>query len=259
MNIGEVHAMEKAKSLFSQLKEKRTVHATYCEDKFKIIEEKSSEIGMVINAAKTQLLCVSDTRFSETESYFIAGDQKIRSQDEMKILGFVFEKRPSVSAHIKYCVSKFNKAIWTLSNRKRAKIDTHTLLKTYEVMLRPLLENCSPIYGPMLTVELSERLERQQKTAMKIIFGFDKHYKDILENNGLQTLASRRDTAVNNFTESLLKSERFNILFPLSEYPEDMVELRNTKKYKEFQARSNRLYNSPLYTMRRIANELLDL
>ena len=60
INIGEVHAMEKAKSLFSQMKEQRTIHATYCEEKFIDIKRRASEIGMVINDQKTQLLCISD-------------------------------------------------------------------------------------------------------------------------------------------------------------------------------------------------------
>ena len=89
MNIGEVHAMEKAKSLFSQMKERRTVHATYCEEKFKKIEEKSNDIGMVINAAKTQLLCVSASNSADIKTYSKCVSTKICSSNSLKILCFI--------------------------------------------------------------------------------------------------------------------------------------------------------------------------
>ena len=56
LNIGEVHAMERLKkSLFSQIKEQRTIHATHCEERFNTINEDAKNIGMRINAEKTQL------------------------------------------------------------------------------------------------------------------------------------------------------------------------------------------------------------
>ena len=50
----------------------------------------------------------------------------------------------------------------------------------------------------------------------------------------------------------MANSERFGSWFPRND---NVRELRRTKTYKEEYARTERLYNSPLYAMRRILNE----
>ena len=69
---------------------------------------------------------------------------------------------------------------------------------------------------------------------------------------GFLTLKERREAAFASFTNKLVSSSRFQHLFPLKEA--GPMELRNTKKYTETFARSNRLYNSPVYSMRRYLN-----
>ena len=56
LNIGKIHPLESAKIHLTQEKEKKTIHAKHCEERFMNIKMKSEEIGMRINAQKTQLL-----------------------------------------------------------------------------------------------------------------------------------------------------------------------------------------------------------
>ena len=95
-------------------------------------------------------------------------------------------------------------------------------------MLRPLLEYCSPIYHHMLTETMNESLERQQKRALKIIFGFEISYRMLLEKSGLPTLKQRRETACGVFAKKLLESERFSDLFPRNLALNNPMNLRNT-------------------------------
>ena len=74
LNIGEVHALEKAKLHITTSKEKKTIRATHCEKRFSQITSKAEEVGMVINGQKTQLLCVSDNRNSDVSSYINVGE-----------------------------------------------------------------------------------------------------------------------------------------------------------------------------------------
>ena len=122
-------------------------------------------------------------------------------------------------------------------------------------MLRPLLEYCAVVFSSMLIADLSEKLERQQKIALKIIYGFDNSYEQLLDLAGIKTLAFRREESTDNFARKLAESERFKALFPLNEYPDSMAQLRHTNKYKEFRAKTDRLYNSPLYSMRLRLNQ----
>ena len=255
LNIGEVHALETAQRHITQAQERMYVHARFCEETFKRISENAEDIKMKINSSKTQLLCISDPRKSDIISHIVTDGVKVSSVDTMKILGFVFGKSPNVTEHVKYIIGKFNRAIWSLTHLKRAGILEPVLLQIFKVMLRPHLEYCSPVFNPMLSKEQSNWLERQQKRALKVIYGFEESYEEILERTGVQTLEERREIASNDFALKLVKSERFSGLFPLNHYPEEMVGLRSQKKYKEKFARTDRLYKSPLYTMRRYFNQ----
>ena len=113
-----------------------------------------------------------------------------------------------------YITEKFNRSIWTIIHLMRANINNGVLLKVYTVMLRPILEYCSPVFNSMLTAEQIEMLERQQRRVLKIIFGFGLSYEELLEKSGLEPLTVRREEACMQFSQKLLNSERFGGLFP---------------------------------------------
>ena len=100
--------------------------------KFLQIYKNASDIGMVINSDKTQLLCVSGATHYDASSYIIAEGTRVNSCETMKILGFLFDGTPTVNAHIKYMIDKFNRAIWALVHLKRAKIDKKILTEVYK-------------------------------------------------------------------------------------------------------------------------------
>ena len=253
LTVGETHAMERAKYHISSQRTLKTVHAYHCEDSFNGIKKNADAIGMVINNAKTQLICVSANSGCDIKSYINADGQRIDSVSELKVLGFVFDERPTVDAHVNYSINKFNKAIWALRHLKRANINTNVLLEVYKIMLRPLLEYSSVIYHPMLTKALNNDIERQQKLALKTIYGFENNYEELLVKAEIDSLEERRKKNFTRFANSLVNSERWNNLFPLKD-SNISAELRSQRKYKEVFARSERLYNSPLFAMRRDLN-----
>ena len=122
-------------------------------------------------------------------------------------------------------------------------------------MLRPLLEYCAPVFHPMLTDGMSQRLESLQRRALQIIYGFDRRYEDILAITGLEKLDDRREKACLAFANKLVQSERFKVWFPEVERDGVASNLRSGKKYQEKFARSHRLYHSPLFYMRRLLNQ----
>ena len=65
-------------------------------------------------------------------------------------------------------------------------------------------------------------------------------------------MEERRKQAFDNFIIKSSQSERFKQWFP--ENASD-INLRNPKMYREDYARTQRLYNSPIYSMRRELNE----
>ena len=67
----------------------------------------------------------------------------------------------------------------------------------------------------------------------------------------LPTLKERRIKAFERFTFKTAKNEKYKHWFPLKE---NIRGTRTPHVYKEEQAAGNRLYNSPIFAMRRLLN-----
>ena len=102
--------------------------------------------------------------------------------------------------------------------------------------------------------EAKERLENCQKTALRIIFGLNISYDLMRINYRLPTLNERRKFLFEKFSRKMAGSERFQKKWLPKKDIESDRELRNRKEYIDFFARTERLYRSPLFEMRRILN-----
>ena len=126
------------------------------------------------------------------------------------------------------------------------------LILLYNSLVRSILEYSSVTYGPMLTKSQSNRLEQVQKRCLRIMFGYLKTYQDLLSESGLETLKHRREKALTRFLDKTLKNPNYAPLFPFNKSLRPG--LRGTKNYLESFARTQRLYNSPLFTMKSLLN-----
>ena len=232
----------------------REIRATGCEAVFVNIKTNSKDVKMMINAKKTQSICISDCNYYTVSSYINTEDGRIENSMSLKILGFVFGNEPNANEHVSYLVKKFIKCSWSLTHLKRAGISQTDLIEVYKSSLRPVIEFCSVVYHALLTADQSERIERLQKRVLKIVYGFEDSYDILLQRANICPLKTRRENAVLKFARKMSVSPRFgNQWFPRWEN-EFEVNLREEKVFIEFQARTNRLYNSQLYQMRRILN-----
>ena len=104
----------------------------------------------------------------------------------------------------------------------------------------------------MLGKYQSKKLEDMQKRCLRTIFGYDKSYEKLLELSGLRTLEERRYDSLIKFARKTAANPQFSHWFTKNT---NRKSNRNFKPYKEELARSERLYKSPLFTMRRLLNE----
>ena len=254
VNVVEELSLAGAENLYTTRRQETTARGLGSEAVLGIIGENCEELGMLINTNKTQSLCISDCNYYDVQSEIRTTEGVIKSGTELKILGFVFGPRPDVSAHVNYTIKKFNRCSWSLTHLKRAGISERSLVDVYTCSLRAVIEFCSVVYHPLLTAEQSELLERLQKRVLKIVYGFDLTYEELLNRSGLTTLNERRKTAFEKFTVKMASNSKFSgRWFPRWENEFDL-NLREEKKYIEFHARTQRLYNSQLYQMRRFLN-----
>ena len=127
-------------------------------------------------------------------------------------------------------------------------------MRVYCSVVRPVVESASVVYGPMMSNDQSEQTERLQSQSLKIIYGFHKSYREVLEISGVQTLEARRREALEKFAKKSLEGN-YSHWFPLADKKKAT---RHGRRYKEEYARCDRLKNSPIFHMRRVLNKLYD-
>ena len=189
-------------------------------------------------------------------SYITGSDgERMASTDSLKILGFYFGKKPDVSEHVKNLIRKFRTRAWTMINLKKADLDRPTLVDLFKVLVRPVLDYAAVVYGPLLNKGQAEEIERLQRQTLKLIFDFNKSYSDIIKENDICTLTDRRQHLLDQFIQKTLENPKFSSKWlPLKETHN--YDTRKEKKFVEKPARTERLWKTPLFTMRRRANEI---
>ena len=129
------------------------------------------------------------------------------------------------------------------------------LMSFFEVFIRPVIEYCSLIYHPLLTVAQEKEIEKLQKHAVRLAFGWDNTYEEICQIRNISTLKKRREIYIDGFIMKNVLHHRFkDSWFPLRDA--DTHNIRDRRPYHETRSKTSRYYNSPLSFLRRSANDL---
>ena len=119
----------------------------------------------------------------------------------------------------------------------------------------PIVDYASVVYHPLLTNDQVKAIEWLQMAALKIIFGWKRSYSEILDENKVETMAERRQRLTDKFVVKTAKNPVYQEKwFKLKTFTHH--DLRKEKFYEEKYARTDRLYNSPVYYYRRHLNEI---
>ena len=253
VTLGGRNLLDHATRHITTGKERRTIHAGALQKKFETVYEKSKELGMKINPDKTQLICISPAINYEVKSFVRIDGEIINSSDTLKILGFTLDTKCTLNAHLTTIKTKFAKRVWVIRHLKRAKLEEGKLVRVYCSFIRPCLEYLCATFNGMLNSSQSKALERMQSIALKTVFGWNKSYRQCLEESGLQTLAARRYDICLNFAKKTEANPRFSHWFP----PNDQTpyDLRNSERIHIDFAKHERLRRSPIHHMRRLLND----
>ena len=223
---------------------------------FQNIIREAEKIGMKINKKKTQLLIVSPSNGYLTSAVMGMDDgEKIESVREFKLVGFHFGSKPNVAAHVGAMKAKFRRRVWMLYHLWRAGFRDMVLFRLYCCYVRSVLEYCSPVYHPLLSAGQTVELEKMNRQAIRICFGFDEPVERVMERTGIETLLQRRTRRMDSFIRKSLTNPRFqHVWFPLRDM--EGLNLRRPRLVQEARASTLRMFRSPLAYMRRRANEL---
>ena len=104
-----------------------------------------------------------------------------------------------------------------LTKLKYVGTSTEDLIDIYILFVRSVAEYCSVVFHSSMTQEESEKLERIQKTCLRVILGeMYVSYEAALEMTGLQTLSLRRGKRCLDFSLKCIKHPKNKRIFPLN-------------------------------------------
>ena len=116
--------------------------------------------------------------------------------------------------------------------------------------VRPVFDYCAVVYHPMFMDEQDQAVERLQVQALKNIHIYKGSYRTMREKAGVTTHRGRRITLCDKFAEKASNHPRFEGWFPFRMGRSG----RHAETYQEMPARTDRLFNSPLFYYRRRLN-----
>ena len=229
----------------------RDKHDALTQNLFRRVVAKAESRGMVVNKRKTKILCVSDAQtYTAATHFFDADDERLGSGKTMKILGFHMDSRPSVHAHVRALGARMREKYWVLRHLGRAGFTQEELARVYCTVVRPVLDYCAVVYHPMLNDEQDQAVERLQAQALKCIYGYKDSYATMREKAGITTHRARRIALCDKFASKAMGNPRFASWFLVR----TARSRRRGDEYQELNARTDRLFNSPLYYFRRRLN-----
>ena len=223
---------------------------------FDELSDRAAEIGMVINAKKTQLLVISPPNGCATRASLATRDgHTIESVDAMRLVGFTFGSSPGAGAHVEAIGEKYRKKKWMLYHLRNAGFSGDHLYRLYCCYVRSVIEYCSPVYHPLLTQGQETDLERLQRHALRVCFGYDRPVDEWMQENNIATLKARRITQSDKFIRKAAANPVFGPTW-FQPRPDTTHDLRTRRVVQETQTRTLRRFNSPLAFLRRRANQI---
>ena len=115
--------------------------AVQSQNVFRHIVRRATDIGMVVNASKTTMCCVSDAQQYIADAYmYDDNDSRIECVDGFKALGMRFSNRLTLDKQVKAIQKNVRSRLWTLRNLKSHGFTEEELLKVYKTIIRPVME-----------------------------------------------------------------------------------------------------------------------
>ena len=146
----------------------KTKQAVPSKNTFRSVTTNAKKKGMVVNADKTNMICVSDALSYTPASFIIDSESnRIDCRESMKVLGFPFSNKPKVSLHVSGVVKRLRQRYWMLTHLGKIGFDEEELVKVYRSSILPVADYCAPAYHPMTTDIHDQQLENAQIGALR--------------------------------------------------------------------------------------------
>jgi hypothetical protein len=220
-------------------------------------------LDYISNWTKDNLMKINEEKcnymvFSRSEEQFATrltmNNVKLDRVSECKILGLYISDDLSWSRNCKEICTKAYSRLQMITKLKYVGVSIDDLLDIYILYIRSVTEYCSVVFHSSLTTELSNKLERIQKTCLRVILA-DMYvdYSSALEMSGLETLSARRQKRCLDFALKCVKHSKNSRIFPINRNI-PVCEVRKPAYYEVNWARTSTYRDSTVPYCQRLLN-----
>ena len=131
-----------------------------------------------------------------------------------KMLGVWISEDLSWARNCKEICQRAYSRLGMITKLKYVGVGLEDLLDIYVLFIRSVTEYCAVVFHSSLTILQSDKIEKIQKTCLKVILGeMYVSYQAALEMCGLETLFKRREKRCIDFSLKCIKQPRMNMMF----------------------------------------------
>ena len=179
----------------------------------------------------------------------------LERKNASKILGVWISDDLSWSRNCQEICIKAYSRISMITKLKYVGVQLEDLIDIYVLYIRSVTEYCSVAFHSSLTGEQTNKIERIQKTCLRIILG-DMYidYPSALEMTGLESLYDRRPKRCLDFSLKCLKHNRNTRLFPLKDNARE-ASSKNSEIFSVNFASTNAYRDSTIPYCQRLLNQ----
>ena len=171
---------------------------------------------MKLNEEKTKYMICSRSG-TEMATRLTVNGQTLDRVEAVKVVGVWLTTWLDWERNTSEICRKSYARVIMITKLKYAGVSTVDLININILYIRSVLEYCSVLWHSTLTVDQSQRIERVQKTCLKIILGTEyNNYGDALECTGLEKLSDRRENRCLQFGLKCLLHPVHQRMFPVN-------------------------------------------
>ena len=224
------------------------------QDEIDSVVKLSQDRNMTISKSMTKAILFNPLRkYDFLPQLSIEEGSFVDVVEEQKILGYIMRSDMKTISNTEYICKRAYRRMWVLRRLKSLGCPVKEMIDVLKQQIVSICEGSVAFWGPMITQNESNMLERCLKTGLHIIFQ-DQYlsFNHSLKLANMKSLKSRRLEQITSFSKKAIASEKYKSWFCKSDATSTKTRWKPTASLKPVTCRTQRYQKSSLPLMTRL-------